>query len=236
MKKNTAEKLILKTGKDYDLIARKFSLTRNYLWDEMKKLLKLVNDGDRVLDFGCGSGRIADALIERKKGIDYSGVDVSGKIIQEARKKHPNLFFFTLKEPFYTLPFDDNYFNVVFAIAVFHHIPSGDIRKKTVCELKRVLKKDGLIIVSVWSPPFKKLIYPFIKYTFLKFIGKIDMDIGDVFIPWKNSKGEVVAERYVHFFSKGGLRGLFGKNAFSILRSYYADSRRNIYLIGKKDG
>ncbi|PID41036.1 MAG: SAM-dependent methyltransferase, partial [Proteobacteria bacterium] len=46
--------------------------------------------GDRVLDVGCGTGATV-AFLNRQMGIRAIGVDVSAKLLAEARSKAPNL-------------------------------------------------------------------------------------------------------------------------------------------------
>ena len=58
-------------------------------WEEVnkyhKEILKQVSG--KVLDVGCGYGRIIDLL---PKDIDYTGIDISPDFIAEARKRYPN--------------------------------------------------------------------------------------------------------------------------------------------------
>jgi SAM-dependent methyltransferase len=54
-------------------------------------LLRLpIAAGDRVLDFGCGTGRLHDLLPD---SIKYTGLDWSAAIIEEARRRLPVVVF-----------------------------------------------------------------------------------------------------------------------------------------------
>ena len=49
------------------------------------------------------------------------------------------------------LPFRDSCFDTMLLIAVPHHIPSEKERILTIKEIHRVLKKEGMLFLSVWS-------------------------------------------------------------------------------------
>ncbi|PJB09259.1 hypothetical protein CO121_00925, partial [bacterium (Candidatus Gribaldobacteria) CG_4_9_14_3_um_filter_36_15] len=166
MKKEYAEQLLKKTKEGYDEIAEEFSTTREEVWEEMSFLFNdYVIPGDKILDLGCGNGRFFELLED--KDIDYIGVDFSQKLIEIARKKylHPPQVF--AKQKFgrarikfqkadaLNLPFPNNYFDKIYSIAVLHHIPSKQLRLQFLKEARRVLKLNGLLILTVWKPKSK---------------------------------------------------------------------------------
>jgi len=86
-----AQYLLNKTKEDYNRIAQVFNKTRNYIPPDLEILKTYAQPGDRVLDLGCGNGR----LYEIMQGMtDYYGADVSEKIIEIAREKYPKAKFF----------------------------------------------------------------------------------------------------------------------------------------------
>lgn len=48
-------------------------------------------DGKRVLDVGCGFADFAEYLLARHGGLTYEGVDITARMIQEARRLRPGL-------------------------------------------------------------------------------------------------------------------------------------------------
>lgn len=57
----------------------------------MEALMKLpLRAGDRLIDFGCGTGRLADLLDPE---ITYEGIDWSAGIVEEARRRRPEKIF-----------------------------------------------------------------------------------------------------------------------------------------------
>jgi ubiquinone/menaquinone biosynthesis C-methylase UbiE len=224
MDQRFAQHLIEKTLSDYNSIAERFSNTRSFVWKDLEFVRQLCSPQDKILDLGCGNGR----LLELFKGldIDYVGVDGSEKLIEIAKKKYLQAKF--QKANVLNLPFKDNYFDKVFCIAVFHHIPSQELRIRFLKEIKRVLKPNGVLVLSVWSLWQKRFIKYHLKCFFLKILGKSRLDFRDIFYPWKDEKGKVLIQRYIHGFTKRELKSLLRKTDFTIKE--IRKEKENIYL------
>jgi len=227
MDKKYAEYLFRRTKNDYNLIAEEFSRTRNNPWEEIKFLFDnyLIKD-EKVLDLGCGNGRFYEFF--KNKDIDYIGVDDSEKLIEIAKQKFPDGIFQTANA--LSLPFQDNYFDKIYAVAILHHIPSKEFRLQFLKEAKRVLKQKGLLILTVWKFHNRKEIFLLLRYTILKIIGKSKLDFKDIFDPW----GKKI-KRYYHWFSEKELINLAEEAGFKIKESGVIRNKRgnrqNIYLI-----
>jgi len=233
MREKHAKKLLNKTTSDYNLIASHFSSTRTHPWREFELLLKYITPEDKVLDLGCGNGRFYELLRERM--VDYVGVDSSEQLIQIAKQKYPDLEFRVTDA--LDLPFADDSFDKVVSVAVLHHIPSKKYRQKFMAEAGRVLKKGGILIITVWDLWKKKKIKKMIfKYGLLKLFGLTKLDFKDILYPWKNSKGEVVTKRYFHCFKPEELKNLAENSGFKIkeIREIGKSPRSNILLVAEK--
>jgi SAM-dependent methyltransferase len=231
MKKTTYQKILFETEAGYDRIAEKFSQTRKHFWGDLEFLSDYVHDGDQVLDFGCGNGRLLE-IIGRKE-IDYSGVDVSQKLIDLAQAKYPDRAAKFSKIPGQgSLPFTDDFFNTIFSIAVFHHLPGQDVRAEVVRELYRILKPEGMVIVTVWNLWQRKYLPNLAKNWLVKSVGLNRLDWNDCRIAFKNNKGEVF-HRYHHAYCERELCELFLAAGFKIERIETV-SGRNIVLVAKK--
>jgi ubiquinone/menaquinone biosynthesis C-methylase UbiE len=93
-----------------------------------------------LLDYGCGYGDKLIALASRlKKGI---GIDISDARVEEAKKKTcekgiTNIDFFVMDAM--NMTFGDNEFDIIIGDAILHHLNL----EKSLCEIKRVLKRNG---------------------------------------------------------------------------------------------
>ena len=114
-----------------------FDYRRN-IWKDVLDFVKKIKG--RTLDVGCGNGDVTKLL---KNAV---GVDISEKLLEEARKKSSNKF---IKAKCEDLPFDDNYFDNVLLVAVLHNLKKTS-RKKCLSEIHRVLKTKGKLFLSVW--------------------------------------------------------------------------------------
>lgn len=100
-----------------------------------------------VLDLGCGVASYHHHLVTKYKSL--TGIDVSRKSIEYAEQHNENVRYDVY--PGGTLPYDDNQFDVAFAVCVMHHVPTGDW-PVFVEQMKRVLKPGGLGVVFEHNP------------------------------------------------------------------------------------
>lgn len=99
----------------------------------------------RVLDFGCAEGRML-RFFPRTDGSELWGVDVNAERIAWAQQNLPELRFVTTTTAPH-LPFEDNYFDLVYCLSVFTHI--GDLADAWFLELLRVVRPGGHLYATV---------------------------------------------------------------------------------------
>ncbi len=194
----------------YDRIADQFSSTRAYLWDDIRPLARYAKEKNVILDIGCGNGRVYQ-LFEKKQGVEYSGIDISKKLLTIAQKRIPNSRFYHADMRF--LPLASDSVDLIYCIAAFHHLPTVKDRLKALREMKRVLKKGGRILMTNWN------IYDLRKYEKYE-TTKRRQEGKDFFIPWKDGTGEILGKRYYHGFTFDELICLFEKVGLTIEKQY----------------
>jgi ubiquinone/menaquinone biosynthesis C-methylase UbiE len=109
-----------------------------------------LTDGD-VLDVGCGSAWLLQALVER--GADpgrTGGVDLLEARIAEARKRLPDSRFEVADAR--RLPFPDQSFEVVLMLTLLSSLSGPASISATLMEARRVLTRDGTLLV--YEPRF----------------------------------------------------------------------------------
>ena len=230
MRQAYAQYLINKTRSDYNIIGQHFSKTRKFVWQDLDYLKRFCFDGDKVLDLGCGNGRLTDLLTDID--IDYTGVDSSVNLIDLALKTYPEKSFSVADV--LDLPFAEDSFDKVFSIAVLHHIPSDELRLKFFSECQRVLKPGGLLILTVWNLKQKRFRKYNRKFFVRKICGLSPLDFNDIFFPWKNQQGKILAQRYLHKFSIAELNGLAKESGLEVGECGFLAGKRNLYLAARK--
>lgn len=114
-----------------------------HFWaEEMKRFHQLLPSGT-VLEIGAGGWRDAKELLEL--GYNYVGTDVSGKMIEQARKKLPKKRFY--RQSVYDLSFPEK-FDGFWASKVLLHIPKTRISEALVC-IRSVLKPGAIGFISL---------------------------------------------------------------------------------------
>lgn len=107
-----------------------------------------VAPGCRLLDVGCGSGQLA--LIAAKDGLEVTGVDIAGNLVERARVRARaegiNARF--EEGDAEALPFDDASFDVVVSLIGAMFAPRPDLVAQ---ELLRVCKPGGTIAMANWT-------------------------------------------------------------------------------------
>ena len=100
----------------------------------------------RILDYGCGYGRLSGLLAERGF-VAVEGLDVAPNLIARARASRPSLSFAVLDDP-PRLRHDDDSVDAVFLFAVLTCVPSDSGQRELVGELRRVLRPGGFLYLS----------------------------------------------------------------------------------------
>lgn len=220
MKDNFAQYLLKKNKENYDLIAEDFSASRSSLWPELQPLGSWVEEGDRILDIGCGNGRLLNLFSD--KDVSYIGLDSSSRLVGIAQQEHPGYEF--IVGDFLEITFPSDTFDKAFAIAFFHHIPSEVMRLNILAEARRILKPEGLLFLTVWTPG---------KKTYSSLLNRSEViKSRDIIRPWGKQ-----ADLYYHFFKPKELTHLTKKVGLDIVQQGEfgeKDVQKSFYLLAQK--
>jgi ubiquinone/menaquinone biosynthesis C-methylase UbiE len=97
-----------------------------------------------LLDAGCGTGNLLQAIQRRHPTLALHGLDFSEAMLRRANAKLSEAVL-TAHDLNATLPYADGAFDVVTCINVLYAVASPE---RTVAELRRVLKRGGTLVVS----------------------------------------------------------------------------------------
>lgn len=107
-------------------------------------------EGARVLDLGCGFGRVALALAPH--AAHMTGVDLSAEMVAQARERAAgvrNIAFGMVDGR--ALPFPDASFDLALAVDSFPFVVRAGALEAQLAELARVLRPGGDLLVFNWS-------------------------------------------------------------------------------------
>lgn len=119
-------------------------------WNERKKhnldLLEhdiirslLPTSGHRIVDIGCGFGRLADCYLDRFEQVVM--LDGSATLLRQAQEAIGKRAIYIAADA-NRLPFSPSSFDCALLIRIFHHLPESQV---ILAELKRILSCQGVL-------------------------------------------------------------------------------------------
>ncbi len=136
------------------------ALEGRYTFAFKTMLLKTVRvkPGNNVLDVACGNGRLLNMFAE-KYPINGYGIDISDKMIEQARLLNPSMRFSIGSCE--RIPYEDNAFQVITVCAAYHHFPHVDCFAR---EAYRLMREGGTIYIAevYYSSFFRTIFNPFV--------------------------------------------------------------------------
>lgn len=131
----------------------------NYIEGRWEKVARALADhyglkpGDKILDVGCGKGFLLYDFTKVVPDLEIYGIDVSEYAVGNAKTEIKN----RLKVNNATsLPFQDNYFDLVISINTLHNLHNYDL-DKALREIERVGKKNKYICVESYRNESEKV-------------------------------------------------------------------------------
>ena len=115
--------------------------------------------GARLLEIGCGSGRILASIHDHDKSLSLTGIDLSVEQVRLARRDNPRVAF-TVGDAHH-LPFRDSSFDYVIFLDVIEHVRAP---RQMLHEAVRVLKPGGTL--HFFSPAEAHGVYRFGRWFF----------------------------------------------------------------------
>lgn len=131
----------------YNQIGFRYNQTRKadpFISDQLYSLLEVDQD-EKYLDLGCGTGNYLQALI--KKGVNIWGVDPSKTMLQEASSNglSDRVFLGSAEH----IPFPSEYFKGTMAVLTTHHWTD---LKKGFQEINRCTRNNGVLVLFTFTP------------------------------------------------------------------------------------
>ena len=153
------------------------------------KLLSQISFAN-CLDIGCASGYMISEIAKSYPKAKYFGIDIYDKAIEYAKKRYPNIKFQVASVA--KLPFKNNTFDLILFYETIEHVENP---RACLLEIKRVLKKDGTLILAMDSG---SLLFRIIWFL------------------WENTQGKIWKGAHLHPFHHSELEQLIGGIGFKI--------------------
>lgn len=210
------------------------------------QLLNGISSSDHILDAGCGNGHLGAWILSAMKktqkfSLDYTGLDLVDKAIDDARELHKNIIdqkslnskvkmHYVISDLELKLPFEDQEFTKICCNLVVSYLNRYDYTMK---ELFRVLKPGGRIVVSSLKP-----------YADLSMIYKDYMDqeitLDDILEGRKllSSAGKIrhkEKQGIYQFFSEGELEKLMLGAGFTSIKFFRSFGNQANVVVGIKN-
>ena len=123
-----------------------FASGRQEIETLMKTCGLMAGNNGRVLDFGCGVGRLSRAL--RSYFADVYGVDISTEMIRLAKENTPSCTFLINQGNDLSM-FQDDFFDFVYSNIVLQHQSTQEIARSYIRDFVRITKPGGMIVFQV---------------------------------------------------------------------------------------
>jgi len=248
MDKVTAERLLALNRAFYATFARPFAGSRPVSDPALTSILPYIPPRARVLDVGCGNGRLALLLNQERPGATYLGMDAVPELVELARARSDQLTDIAAEfrvadvarpgwggglpgaAPSTSLRTS---FDCVVALAVLHHIPGFDLRVQVMREIATLLEPGGCLILSTWqflgTARMRRKIVDWAEVD----IAEEALEPGDYLLDWKR---EGRGLRYCHLVDEAEVERLAAESGFRVRETFRAGGREgNLSLFAVLD-
>ena len=116
------------------------------VYEKMYELIRPVVKDKTVLELAAGTGLIARHIVNAAAHIEAT--DASPEMITEARRGNCSAKLHFSVQDMFSLPYAGNSFDVVIVSNALHIVPQPE---KSLREIKRVLKDDGVLIAPTFT-------------------------------------------------------------------------------------
>lgn len=229
MDKETVKTLLALNSEFYRGFAGPFAHSRPVSDPALTSILPYIPQYARVLDVGCGNGRLLPLLDRERPGSVYVGVDMVPELIDRGRAWAGRVG--QIEAAFYmadvtrsgwaevlpAVPFD-----CAIALAMLHHIPGFDLRARVLRDIAGVVRPEGRLILSTWqflaNERMRRKIVPWTEIGLAE--GRLDP--GDYLLDWKRGGRGL---RYCHLVDRDELERLAAASGFRLRETFRAGGR-----------
>lgn len=231
----------------YQAGAAAFHATRKGAWRGWRRAVEwCAEQGEwprvpRILDVGCGNGRMVQLLEERfPAGYEYLGVDRSAELLRQAcdlpvARGKTRFVRADLVDGSTRRLLGGGRFDLIVLFGVLHHLPGYTTRVELLADLARLMAPGGLLVLTFWEfmqdDRLRQRLVPWAEAERVDAeIRETELEPGDHLMLF----GEGRLLRYCHAASRDEQARLIEESGLTAAEEYSADGREgglNRYLI-----
>lgn len=235
MDSQVVKQLIEINRKFYSDFAQSFSETRSSAQTRLDRIVAYIGDGVKLLDVGCGNGRLAERIEKEGRRVQYVGVDASPELIAIASAHKSRLHRVAaefrvadITQTDWGAPLRGELFDIALALAVLHHVPSFDLRVAVLREIHMLLQPGGKFIMTNWHFERNERLRKKIVAWDSVGIDARDLEPGDALMTWERGG---VGYRYCHLVTQSEAQKMAEQSGFTVVEQFYADADLNLYSV-----
>jgi 2-polyprenyl-3-methyl-5-hydroxy-6-metoxy-1,4-benzoquinol methylase len=239
VKPEVVKQLVTLNESFYSQFAHSFSETRSSGSGRLDRVLGYIPSGARVLDVGCGNGRLVERLEREGRSAIYVGVDAVPELVAIAETRRNRLHLATaefrvadITAPGWNRDLPHAPFHVAVALAVLHHIPSHERRSQLLRDIHAVLQPGGTYVMTNWHFARNERMRKKVVDWATVGIDERELEPGDALLHWKRGG---TGYRYCHLLTQAEVKDLAAESGFQVAEQFYADADLNLYSVLKKD-
>lgn len=158
------------------------------IYSAIKDIVPLGNN-HRILDFGCGCGRIIRYFHKLSANNVFHGTDIDKEAIAWCAEELSHIGKFIQNDIHPPLPFEDDTFDFVYSISIFTHLPET-MHLEWLQELRRITKPGGYLLLTthgeqlfydIFGNVYKEFEKEFKEKGFYYFKGEITEGLPDFY-------------------------------------------------------
>lgn len=235
METSIIQKLAALNTAFYEAHGENFAETRPRLPNGVQRIVAQIPTGSRVLEIGCGDGKVGRRLAAR--GCAYVGIDASGAMIQVAHERtHERLLvsgysannqlpitFFQadVLTPNWQGMVEAQTFDWILTFATLHHLPGAETRARVVRECVARLAENGRLVFSNWQFTRSERLKERVRAWAELGLDEAQVEANDFLLSWERKGRRGL--RYVHLLDEAEARQLAEQAGLRVLETFSAD-------------
>jgi 2-polyprenyl-3-methyl-5-hydroxy-6-metoxy-1,4-benzoquinol methylase len=231
MEQATVQRLLRLNYTFYTDLAAAFAATRSSRQINLDKIVTYIPPGVKLLDVGCGNGRLAQRLAQAGIPVEYLGLDFSAELVAIASAQCAAQTHFAvadITQPNWASQWPVSHFDIAALLAVLHHIPSHALRQSVLHQIGTLIRPGGLLLMTNWQfthhPRLQKKLVPWATVE----LDERDLEPGDALLDWKRGR---IGYRYCHQLTEAEVQQLAAASGLTVREQFTADAGLNLYSI-----